>query len=58
VRHGGSDKDHDKSKRPGAKDQGCSSTCLVLGCKTIERLGDTVYDLHRAQGDGVREFLC
>jgi hypothetical protein len=32
-------------------------TDQVLGGRTIERLGDVVYDLHRARGDEERGFL-
>jgi hypothetical protein len=53
----GSDEDHGRSRRPGAEDQGWSSTGQVLGGQTIERSGDTVCDLHRAQGDEEHGFL-
>jgi hypothetical protein len=33
----GSDDDHDRSRRPGAEDQGCSSIGQVFGGRTIER---------------------
>jgi hypothetical protein len=33
----GSDKDYDRSRRPGAEDRGWSSTCQVLGGRTIQR---------------------
>jgi hypothetical protein len=36
---------------------GDGHTCRVLDDRTIERSGDTVYDLHRARGDDEREFL-
>jgi hypothetical protein len=47
----GSDEDHGRSRRPGAEDRGWLSTDRVLGGRTIERLGDAVCGLHRAQGD-------
>jgi hypothetical protein len=53
----GSDEDHCRSRRPGAEDRGWSSTCRVLGSRTIRRSGDTVCGLHRSQGDEVRGFL-
>jgi hypothetical protein len=37
-----SDKDLGRSRRPGAKDQGWSSTCQVLGGRTITKSGDAV----------------
>jgi hypothetical protein len=43
-----SDEDHGKSRRPGAEDQGWSSTGPILDGQTIERSGDAVCDLHRA----------
>jgi hypothetical protein len=53
----GSDEDRGRSTRLGIEDWGWSSTGRVLGGRTIERSGDTVYDLHRAQGDKERGFL-
>jgi hypothetical protein len=53
----GSDKDRGRSRRPGAEDRGWSSTSWVLGGRTIERSGDVVCGLHRAQGDEERRFL-
>jgi hypothetical protein len=53
----GSDDDRGKSRRPGAEDQGWSSTDQVLGGPTIERSGDVVCSLHRACGDEERRFL-
>jgi hypothetical protein len=53
----GSDKDHGRSRRPGAKDQGWSSTGRVLGGQTVERSGDTVCGLHRARGDEKHGFI-
>jgi hypothetical protein len=43
----GSDKGHDRSRSPGAEDQGWSSTGWVLGGRTIERSGDVVWSLYR-----------
>jgi hypothetical protein len=45
-----SDEDHDKSRKSGAEDKGRSSTCRVLSGWTIQRSGDTLCDLHRANG--------
>jgi hypothetical protein len=53
----GSDEDRGRSRRPGAEHRGWSSTGRVLGGQTIERSGDAVYSLHRAQGDKERGFL-
>jgi hypothetical protein len=52
-----SDEDRGKSRRPGAEDQGWSSTGWVLGGWTIKMLGDAVYGLHRAQGDEECGFI-
>jgi hypothetical protein len=41
----GSNKDHSRSRRLGAEDQGWSST---MRGRTVERSGDIVCDLHRA----------
>jgi hypothetical protein len=41
----------------GKEDRGWSSTNRVLDGRTIERLGDAVCDLYRAQGDDERGFL-
>jgi hypothetical protein len=49
--------DRDRSSRPDAEDQRWSSTSQVLDDWMIERSGDTVCGLHRAQGDEDREFL-
>jgi hypothetical protein len=46
----GNDEDRGRSRRPGAKDHGCSSTSRVLGGQTIEISGDTVCGVHSAQG--------
>jgi hypothetical protein len=53
----GSDENHDRSRRPGAKDRGWSSTGRVLDGRAIGRSGDTVCGLHRARGDEERGFL-
>jgi hypothetical protein len=53
----GSIEDRGRSRRLGAEDWGCSSTSRVLGGRTVERSGDVVCDLHRAQGDEEHEFL-
>jgi hypothetical protein len=53
----GNDKDCGMSRRPGAEDQGWSSTGRVLGGRTIGRLGDTVCGLHHAQVDEECGFL-
>jgi hypothetical protein len=36
---------------------GDDRTCWVLGGRTIERSGGTIYGLHRACGDEEYEFL-
>jgi hypothetical protein len=43
-----SDEDRDRTKRPGAEDQGWSSIGRILGGWTVERSDDVVYGLHRA----------
>jgi hypothetical protein len=53
----GSDEYCGRSRRPGAEDRGWSSTGRVLGGRMIERSGDVVCSLHRAQGDDERGFL-
>jgi hypothetical protein len=53
----GNNEDRGKSRRLGAEDRRWSSTGQVLGGQTIERLGDAVCGLHRAQGDEERVFL-
>jgi hypothetical protein len=53
----GSDKNRGKSRRPGTEDRGWSSTGRILGDRTIERSGDTVYDLYRTEGDEEHRFL-
>jgi hypothetical protein len=51
------DEDLGRSRRPGAEDQGWSSTGWVLGGWTIGRSGDTVCGLYRAQGDEECKFF-
>jgi hypothetical protein len=53
----GNDEDLGKSRRPGAEDQGWSSTCQVLDGRMIRRSGDIMYGLYRTQGDEKRRFL-
>jgi hypothetical protein len=53
----GSDEDRGRSRRPGAEDQGWSSTGRVLGDWMIERSGDAMCGLYHAQGDEERGFL-
>jgi hypothetical protein len=53
----GSDEDRGRSRRPGAEDWGWSSTGWVLSDWMIERLGDAVCDLYRAQGEEEHWFL-
>jgi hypothetical protein len=52
----GSDENRGRSRRPGAEDQGWSSTGRVLDSRTIERLDDVVCGLHHAQGARVSWF--
>jgi hypothetical protein len=52
----GSDQDCGRSMRPSLVDQGWSSTGQILGGKTIERSGDAVCGLYRAQGDEEHGF--
>jgi hypothetical protein len=53
----GSDEDRGRSRRLGVEDRRWSSTCQVLGGWTIERSGDAVCGLHRAQGNEERRYL-
>jgi hypothetical protein len=53
----GSNKDRGRSRRPDVEDWGWSSIGWVLGGRTIERSGDVVCGLHRAQGDEEYGFL-
>jgi hypothetical protein len=50
------EEDLGRSRRPGAENQGWSSTGQVLGGRTIESSGDVVCDLHRTQGARVSWF--
>jgi hypothetical protein len=52
-----SDDDLGRSRRPGLKYRGWSSTYRVLRGQTIGRSGDIVCGLYRAQGDEEHEFL-
>jgi hypothetical protein len=45
----GSDEHRGRSRRPGAEDQEWSSTGQVRDSQTIERSGDAICSLHRAQ---------
>jgi hypothetical protein len=49
--------DRGRIRRPGAEDQRWSNTGRVLDGQMIERSGDAVCGLHRAQGDEEHEFL-
>jgi hypothetical protein len=53
----GSNEDRGRSRRPSVEDRGWSSTYRVLDGRTIERSGDAMYGLHRAQGDEEHIFL-
>jgi hypothetical protein len=53
----GNNKDHGRSRRPGAEDRGWSSTSRIFSGQTIERSGDIVCDLHRAKGMRNAGFL-
>jgi hypothetical protein len=53
----GSDEDRGRSRRLGAEDRGWSSIGRILDGRMIERSGDAVCGLHRAQGDEKRGFL-
>jgi hypothetical protein len=53
----GSDEDRGRSRRLGVEDRGWSSTCQVLGGRMIERSGDAMCGLCRAQGDEKHMFL-
>jgi hypothetical protein len=52
-----SDEDRGRSRRPSAEDRGWLSTDQVLGGQTVERSGDVMCGLHRAQGDEEHMFL-
>jgi hypothetical protein len=53
----GSDENRGRSRKPNAENQRWSSISRVLSGQTIERSGDAVCDLHRAQGDASAGFL-
>jgi hypothetical protein len=52
-----SDEDLSRSRRPGAEDQGWSSTDRVLSGQMIGRSDDVVCGLYRAQRDKEHGFL-
>jgi hypothetical protein len=51
-----SDEDRDMSRRPGVEDQGWSHRSGTR-CRMIERSGDVMCGLYRAQGDEKHGFL-
>jgi hypothetical protein len=51
-----SDKDHDRSRKPGAEDRD-DRTGRILDGRAIERSGGAVCGLHRAHGDESVGFL-
>jgi hypothetical protein len=51
------DENRDRSKRSRVEGQGWSSTDRIPSGRAIERSGDTVCDLHRAQGDEEHKFF-
>jgi hypothetical protein len=53
----GSNEDRGRSRRPGAEGRGWSKTSRVLGGQMIDRMGDNVCFLYRAQGDEEHDFL-
>jgi hypothetical protein len=53
----GSDEDRGRSRRPGAEGRGWSRTSRVLGGQMIDRMGDNVCGLYRAQGDEEHGFF-
>jgi hypothetical protein len=53
----GSDENRGRSRRLGVEDRGWSSIGRVLSGQRIERLGDVVCGIHRAQGDEECKFL-
>jgi hypothetical protein len=55
--YAGNNEDQDRNMRLGAEDRRWSSTGHVFSGRMIERLDDTVYDLHCAQGDKEHMFL-
>jgi hypothetical protein len=53
----GSNEDLCRSRKPGAEDRGWSSIGRVLGVRMIERSGDVMCGLHRAQENDECGFL-
>jgi hypothetical protein len=51
-----SDENHDRSRRPGAKNWGWSYRSVLSG-RAIEKSDDAVCGLHRTRGDEERVFL-
>jgi hypothetical protein len=52
-----SDKDHGRSRRPGADNRGWLGIGRILGGQMIERSGDAVCGLHCIRGDKEHMFL-
>jgi hypothetical protein len=52
-----SDEDLGINRRPGADDQGWSSTGRILSVQMIGRSSDAICGLYRAQGDEDHMFL-
>jgi hypothetical protein len=52
-----SDENSGRSRRTRIEDRGWSTTDQVLSGRTIERSGDIVCGLHRAQGDEEHDFF-
>jgi hypothetical protein len=52
-----SDENRDSSRRPAVKDRRWSNTGRILDDCTIERSGDTMCGMHRAEGDDERRFI-
>jgi hypothetical protein len=52
-----SDEDRGSYKKTSTENRGWSSTSRILSDRTIERLGNDVCGLHRAQGDNEHEFF-
>jgi hypothetical protein len=53
----GSDEDRGRSRRHGAENRGWLITGQVVGGRTVERSGDAMCVLDRAQGDDEHKFL-
>jgi hypothetical protein len=53
----GSDENRGRSRRPGAEDQGWSSTGRVLDGWMVKRSGYAMCGLHRTQGDEEHGFF-